>query len=546
MLNSKLLYTEKDCVVLYHLMICSIDIVTIIFTHIRHSRNLKLFIGTCTFFYVSGFALLTATLRFVHLKYYIFPVAYLALIIGFAGTKCLLTDLLRLQIPDADYSSFCFSTGFLLLFSYLVVGATWPYVLDLVPAFEQPDSYYVSFAGITAFTFLMFLIFNINMLRNVYTFNGIHRETNFKYMVAVLFAPLYYIPKWLFLKCIGLMPRRKRHRSALKVNPYFKFALYGFTSSVVNKMVRIWKLVYLMAPIGFYWAVTEQQHARLVFTTYHTDRRFHFQDREFYLHPTQIQLLNPLSHLIFLPLLCFLIYPAISPWAKRNRIYSVGGMMSFALYFSATIAYRQTKGNTQPLTNRPRRIVTNVVSGLEVNTSLFAKYDIQFGIETKNIDPFSGSSIYAPITNPEVYVNFTMNEESPLEDFSVMTENRQEEYVQTVFFRRKDLWGKHYLEIFNYMHNYIRPYDFMPTFRVYFANVTPLHEVSLLTPLGQRWLSIPMDSTPDVEYHIEPGLYRYTINNFASPDPTINAEYGAYYDAVVYTDGEKHVRGRKC
>lgn len=92
------------------------------------------------------------------------------------------------------------------------------------------------------------------------------------------------------------------------------------------------------------------------------------------------------------------------------------------------------------------------------------------------------------------------------------------------------------------MHNYIRPYDFMPTLRVYFANVTDLHEVCLTTPLGHRWLSIPLDSTPDVEYHIEPGMYRFSINDYSSPYPTINAEYGAYYDAVVFTDGDSHVR----
>lgn len=137
-----------------------------------------------------------------------------------------------------------------------------------------------------------------------------------------------------------------------------------------------------------------------------------------------------------------------------------------------------------------------------------------------------------------------MDEESPLEDFSIRTENLQDEFVQTLFFRRKHQWGRDSLEIFRYQHDYIRPYDFTPTFRVYFANVTPLHEVSLLTPLGHRWLSIPMDSTPDVEYHIEPGHYRFTINNYAAPHPTIVAEYGAYYDAVVFTNGDANAGGR--
>lgn len=543
MLNSKLHYTEKDCVVMYHLLICLINLMAIVFTHLRRYRNLKIFVVVFSFFYVGGFALITVILRYVHLKYYLLPLAYSSLVIGFAGSKCLLADLLRLQISSQAYDSFCFSSGLLLLILYIAIGATWPFVLDLVPLFGQPDSYYVSFAGITIVTFLIFLVFNVNVLRNVYTINTIRRETNFKYMLAVLFIPLYYIPKWLFLECLGMAPKIKRHRSSLQVGPYFKFALYYFSSSVVNKMVRIYKMVFLMAPIALYWAVTEQQHARLVFTTYHSDRRFHFGDLKFYLHPTQMQLLNPLSHLILLPLLCYIIYPIMSPWSKRDRIYNVGGLMSFALYLSATIAYRQTKGNTTPLTSKPRTIVTNVVSGLEINSSLFAKYDIQFGIESNDILPFSGSAINAPLSNPKVYVNFTMGEESPLEDFSVRTENWQVEFVQTLFFRRKDLWGKHYLEIFSYMHTYIRPYDFMPTFRVYFANVTPIHEVSLLTPLGHRWLSIPMDSTPDVEYHVEPGLYRFTINNYASSHPTINAEYGAYYDAVVFTDGEKNVGG---
>lgn len=75
--------------------------------------------------------------------------------------------------------------------------------------------------------------------------------------------------------------------------------------------------------------------------------------------------------------------------------------MSFALYLSATIAYRQTRGNTQALTSKPQTIVTNVVSGLEVNSSMFAKYDIRFGIESKRIEPFSGSAINAPVSNPK-------------------------------------------------------------------------------------------------------------------------------------------------
>lgn len=529
---------------MYHLMICGINILTIIFKHMRKRQTTKLFVAMFSFLYVAGFALMTVIICKVHLKQYILPVAYFSLAIGFAGTKCFLTDFLRMQISDKEYNTFCFSSGLLLLVSFIAIGAVWPYVLDLVPAYGQPDSYYVSFAAITCVVFLFFFTFNINLLRNVYIINStFKRETNFKYMLAVLLVPLYYIPKFFLLQCLGIAPRIKRHRTALKVSPYFKFSLYAFRSSVVSKMVRIWKIVYLIVPIALYWAVTEQQHARLVFTTYHTDRRFQLGDVKFYLHPTQMQLLNPITHLALLPLLCFLVYPLMSPWPKRDRILSVGSLMSIALYFSATIAYRQTRGNTMPLTSKPRTIVTNVVSGLEVNSSMFAKYDIQFGIESKNIEPFSGSAINAPLSNPKVYVNFTLSEESPLEDFSVRTENMQEEIVQTLFFRRKHRWGKDLLEIFSYTHTYIRPYDFTPTFRVYFANVTAMHELSLLTPFGYRWLTIPMDTTPDMEYHVEPGDYRFAVNNYACPQATIRAEYGAYYDAVVFTDGDKHVGG---
>lgn len=542
MLNNKLRYTQKDSVVMYHMWICLINLLAIVFTHLRRKQNVRMFLSLISLVYVSGFGLLTFVLRFVEYKFYFFPAAYVCLVIGFGGTKCLLADFLRMQITDPEYNSFCFVSGFLLLIMYILIGAVWPYVLDLVPSLETPDSYFVSFAGITGLVFLLMFIFNINLLRNVYVINSIlRRENNFKTMVAILFVPLYYIPKVLLQQCLGIAPKIKRHKTRLRVGPYFKYALYAFSSSVVMKMVRIWKIVYLMVPICVYWAVTEQQHARLVFTTYHTDRRFTINNLKFYLHPTHMQLLNPLTHLILLPILCYLVYPSLRTWAKRKRIYNVGSLMSFALYLSATIAYRQTKGNTMPLTSKPRTIVTNVVSGLEVNSSMFAKYDIRHGIESKHIQPFSGTAINAPQSNPRVYVNFTMDEESPLEDFSVRTENIQPEYVQTIFFRRGHLWGKDFLEIFTYLHSYIRPYDFTPTFRVYFANVTPLHELSLLTPFGHRWLSIPMDSTPSVEYSVEPGMYRFAVNNFASPEPTIHAEYGAYYDAVVFTDGEKHV-----
>lgn len=537
MLNSKLLYTEKDCVVLYHLMVCGINLITIIFAHLRRRTTFKLFVATFSLIYVAGFALITATLRYVHLKQYLFSAAYISLIIGFAGTKSFLTDFLRMQISGQAYDSFCFKTGLSLVLSFILIGCVWPYILDLVPSFGQPDSYYISFAVFTCVSFLLLFTFNVYLWRNLYTINSnLRRERNFKYMVAVLLVPLYYMPKYLVLQCLGNAPKIKRHQSPLQIGAYFKYALYALKSSVVNRMVRIWRIVYLMAPVALYWAVTEQQHARLVFTTYHTDRRFQLRDFKFYLHPTQMQLLNPIVHLLLLPLLCYLIYPAMRPWPKRDRILRVGSLMSFALYLSATMAYRQTRGNTMPLTSKPRTIVTNIVSGLEVNVSMFAKYDIRFGIESKGIEPFAGSAINAPLSNPKVHVNFTMREQTPLQDFSVQTENLQEEIVQTLFFRRRDS-----LEIFRYSHHYIRPYDFTPTFRVYFANTTPLYEVTLLTPLGHRWLSVPMDTTPDEEYHIEPGNYRFTVNNYACPQPTIRAEYGAYYDAVVFTDGQRHV-----
>lgn len=386
MANSKLRYTEKNCVVLYHLLIFSIHVLTIVFYHLRRYKSLKLFVFLFSLCYVSGFALLSTIFRYPHLERQLFPIAFLSLIIGFAGTKCLLTDLLRLQISDRKYNSFCFSAGFLLLSMYLLIGTTWPYILDLVPVLGFPDSYFVSFAGITFTVFIFLCTFNINLLRNVYVLNSrLRRETNFKYMVAVLFVPLYYIPKWLFLQCIHYAPRVKRHRSGLKVPAYFKFSLYAFPSHVVSKMVSIWKIVFLMAPLAIYWALAEQQHARWIFTTYHTDRRFEIQGFKFYLHPTQLQLLNPLFHITLLPLLSYLVYPMRRGWPKRDRIYTVGGLMSFSLYMSATIAYRQTRGNTMPLTSKPLTIVSNVVSGIDVNSSMFAKYDIKFGIESKEI-----------------------------------------------------------------------------------------------------------------------------------------------------------------
>lgn len=544
MINTKLHYTEKNSVVLYHLMIGLIHLLTIVFYHFRRKKGLKLFVAFFTLCYVSGFGLLSAALHYTEIEHLLFPAAFTCIIIGFAGSKCVFTDLLRIQISANDYDSFCAWSGFLLLISYVGIGSTWPHILDLYPVLGFPDSYCVSFSAITLTLLIVHITFNLNLMRDVYTINSniFRRETNFKYMVAVLFAPLYYVPKYLLMVgCLRMAPKIKRHRSSLKVGPYFKFALYAFSSNIVNKMVRIWKIVFLMAPFAVYWALAEQQHARWVFTTYHTDRRFEIQGYKFYLHPTQLQLLNPLLHLTLLPLLCYLIYPAMHPWPKKDRIYAVGGLMSFALYTSATIAYRQTYGNMMPLTSKPRTIVTNVVSGIDVNSSMFAKYDIKFGIESRSILPFTGTSINAPVSSPKVYVNFTLGAMSPLEDFSVKTDNVQEAIVQTFFFRGKHLWGCDSVEVFSYMHSYIRPYDFMPTFRVFFANVSPVHEVTLLTPLGHRWLSIPTDSTPGVEFHVEPGMYRFTVNNFASRYPTIHVKYGGYYDAVVYTDGRKHV-----
>lgn len=411
---------------MYHGVNFAINMLTIIFYHLRKRQSLKLFIVIFSLFYVSSFALIAAITRYVHLKSFMVPVALVSLIIGFAGGKCVLTDFLRMQITDKEYDSYCLHSGFLLLISHIAIGATWPYVLDLVPSLDQPDSYFISFAGITCVLFLFFFIFIINVLRNVYVINSsFRREFNFKYMLAVLFAPVFYFPKFLLLQCLNIAPKVKRHRSPLKIGTYFKFSLYAFSSTVVVKMVRIWRIVYLMMPFMLYWAVTEQQHGRLVFTTYHTDRRFQIFNHKFYLHPTQMQLLNPIYHLILLPLLSFLIYPMMKPWPKRERIVNVGILMSYALFFSATIAYRQTRGNTMPLTSKPETIVTNVVSGLEVKSSMFAKYDIRYGIESRNIEPFSGSAINAPESNPKVYVNFTLGEQSPLEDFSIQTENIQ-------------------------------------------------------------------------------------------------------------------------
>lgn len=115
--------------------------------------------------------------------------------------------------------------------------------------------------------------------------------------------------------------------------------------------------------------------------------------------------------------------------------------------------------------------------------------------------------------------------------------------TETIFIRRLPHIDGDKTLIERNFHTYKRAKDFRPRFRIFFANKTKIHEMTLYTMSGIPWMPLPTDSQERDHLEVDPGFYRFALNTHLS-DHYVEVEFGAFYDVVVFVDENTCVSSR--
>ncbi|RZC34281.1 peptide transporter family 1-like, partial [Asbolus verrucosus] len=345
----------------------------------------------------------------------------------------------------------------------------------------------------------------------------------------VIFAagkPLYKIRKpegnvvVQVLKCIGHGIKQKI-KSNDKVNHWLDRSENKYGKSLVNDVKTTLKVLVLFIPLPIFWALYDQQGSGWTFQATRMDGYIGF----YTILPDQMQVVNPLLILIFIPLFTYAIYPA---FAKCNFLktplqrmvcgglltaasFAISAGVSFAL--EATYPVLPTEGNCQ----------IRIYNPLECNAVITAKpYFVDqevkaMGYTKLDVNDIQGNiTVDFSITGCDQQINYTTGsnffiaEETPLLYYML-----EDKFVRSVDDIDKDDNG-------------------MPKIRTLVNK--PREDLNLTYWDGRREALTIETSNYDI-FTIDPGTYK--LDNF---DKELHFYLGGVYTVLVSLDDNDEIQ----
>jgi len=157
---------------------------------------------------------------------------------------------------------------------------------------------------------------------------------------------------------------------------------------MVNDVKRVNRVLFLYLPLPIFWALFDQQGSRWTLQAYHMDGQLF---RDFVLKPDQIQVINPILIVIFIPLFEYVIYPITNKFniiTKPLQRMTLGGIFAaFAFVIAALIQLRieaeMPVFASPPSMNHAHITLANGLS-----------CDLEAGLYANNLNVISSGSVF--------------------------------------------------------------------------------------------------------------------------------------------------------
>ena len=160
-------------------------------------------------------------------------------------------------------------------------------------------------------------------------------------VIFLLGKPLYKIlePKGNVIvnvsKCISHAIYKKMRTKGVKREHWLDCADDEYDRSFINDIKSAFQVMKLFLPIPIFWALFDQQGTRWTMQA----RRMNGEIGNFILQPDQMQVVNPLLVLTFIPLFEVCIYPLMNKIGLRTplRKLTIGGLLASLSFFVSAI-----------------------------------------------------------------------------------------------------------------------------------------------------------------------------------------------------------------
>lgn len=173
------------------------------------------------------------------------------------------------------------------------------------------------------------------------------------------------------LKCMGhgIYKKIKEGRSDPK-DHWLDYAQPKYGTQMVKEIKVLLRILVLFIPMPMFWALYDQQGSRWTFQATRTDP----QVGEMHIKPDQLQFLNPLLIIIFIPLFKYIIYPLMKHCDIRRPLQKmgIGGVLIMCSFIvSGMIENAQFEAKLGPVLPGPE----------ESSVILFNGYPCDFGYQ---------------------------------------------------------------------------------------------------------------------------------------------------------------------
>lgn len=114
---------------------------------------------------------------------------------------------------------------------------------------------------------------------------------------------------------------------------WLDYSVTKFGAQLVSEIKILFRILVLFIPMPMFWALYDQQGSRWTFQATRTDPRV----GSLHIKPDQLQFLNPLLIIIFIPLFKYLIYPLLKRFDIRRPLQKmgIGGVLIMASFVVA-------------------------------------------------------------------------------------------------------------------------------------------------------------------------------------------------------------------
>ena len=169
---------------------------------------------------------------------------------------------------------------------------------------------------------------------------------------------------------------------------------------MVNDVKSVLKILLLFVPLPLFWALFDQQGSRWTFQATRMDGNIGFAE----IKPDQMQVINPLLILIFIPIFDCAVYPFLSKLGLRRPLQKLaaGGILAgIAFVISGFIELQLEK--TYPVFPQPNESQVRIFNGapcnFTINSSLVGDSDFNFNsLDMKIFSVQTDSNTTRPIT----------------------------------------------------------------------------------------------------------------------------------------------------